>query len=75
MDKPIIIKPDVEVKETKNNKTTIKKANKMSDLIKFGIKIYNEHNKNNKIDGSDKFLQVFKDIAYFGVVTGDAEKY
>lgn len=69
--KPIIIKPDVEVIE----KGKTKKASKMSDLIKFGIKIYNEKNKDNKIDSSDKFLQSFKDIAYFGVVTGDAEKY
>lgn len=73
--KPIIIKPNVEVTETQNKKTTIKKASKMSDLIKFGIKIYNEKNKDNKIDDSDKFLQSFKDIAYFGVVTGDAEQY
>ncbi len=73
--KPIIIKPNVEVSETKSGKTTIKKAKKMSDLIKYGIKIYNEKNKDNKIDSSDKFLQSFKDIAYFGVVTGDAEKY
>jgi len=73
--KPIIIKPNVEIEETKNKKTTIKKANKMSDLIKFGIALYNKNNKDNKIDSSDKFLQVFKDIAYFGVVTGDAEKY
>jgi len=69
--KPIIIKPDVEVIE----KGKTKKASKMSDLIKFGIKLYNEKNKDNKIDSSDKFLQAFKDIAYFGVVTGDAEKY
>lgn len=73
--KPIIIKPNVEVTETKNKKTSTKKANKMSDLIKFGIKIYNEKNEDNKIDSSDKFLQAFKDIAYFGIVTGDAEKY
>ena len=69
--KQIVIKPDVEVVE----KGKTKKASKMSDLIKFGIKIYNETNKDNKIDSSDKFLQSFKDIAYFGVVTGDAEKY
>lgn len=73
--KLIVIKPGVEVSETKNGKTTTKKANKMSDLIKFGIKLYNENNKETKIDSSDKFLQVFKDIAYFGVVTGDAENY
>ena len=66
--KPIVIKPDVEVSEGK-------KANKMSDLIKAGIKAYNKSNKDNKIDNSDKFLKAFKDIAYFGVVTGDAEKY
>lgn len=66
--KPIVIKPDVEVSKGK-------KANKMSDLIKFAIKIYNQNNKDNKIDSSDKFLQTFKEIAYFGVVTGDAEKY
>ena len=65
---PIIIKPDVEMSNGK-------KANKMSDLIKTGIKLYNEKNKDNQIDSSDKFLQSFKDIAYFGVVTGDAEKY
>ncbi len=73
--KLIVIKPGVEISETKNDKTTPKKANKMSDLIKFGIKLYNENNKETKIDSSDKFLQVFKDIAYFGVVTGDAENY
>ena len=66
--KPIVIKPDVEVSEGK-------KANKMSDLIKAGIKAYNKSNKDNKIDNSDKFLKAFKDIAYFGVVTGDAEEY
>jgi len=65
---PIIIKPDVEMSNGR-------KANKMSDLIKTGIKLYNEKNKDNQIDSSDKFLQSFKDIAYFGVVTGDAEKY
>ena len=65
---PIIIKPDVEM-------SSGKKANKMSDLIKTGIKLYNEKNKDNQIDSSDKFLQSFKDIAYFGVVTGDAENY
>lgn len=65
---PIIIKPDVEMSNGK-------KANKMSDLIKTGIKLYNEKNKDNQIDSSDKFLQSFKDIAYFGVVTGDAENY
>jgi len=65
---PIIIKPDVEMSNGK-------KANKMSDLIKTGIKLYNEKNKDNQIDSSDKFLQLFKDIAYFGVVTGDAENY
>lgn len=73
--KPIIIKPDVEVSETKNGKTTTKKASKMSDLIKFGIKLYNDNNKDKQIDSSDKFLQSFKDISYFGVVTGDAENY
>ncbi len=67
-DKDIVIKPDVEISEGK-------KANKMSDLIKVAIKLYNEKNKDHKIDDSDKFLQSFKDIAYFGVVTGDAEKY
>jgi len=46
--KPIIIKPDVEVIEKGKTK---------------------------KASSSDKFLQAFKDIAYFGVVTGDAEKY
>jgi len=69
--KPIIIKPDVEVVE----KGKIKKASKMSDLIKFGIKLYNDNNKEHQIDSSDKFLQTFKDIAYFGVVTGDSEDY
>lgn len=73
--KPIIIKPDVEVSETKNGTTTTKKASKMSDLIKFGIKLYNDNNKDRPIDSSDKFLQSFKDIAYFGVVTGEAENY
>jgi CRISPR-associated protein Csh2 len=66
--KPIVIKPDVEMKNGK-------KANKMSDLIKTAIELYNKNNKDNKIDSSGKFLQEFKDIAYFGVVTGDAEKY
>ena len=66
--KPIVIKPDVEMKNGK-------KANKMSDLIKTAIELYNKNNKDNRIDSSDKFLQEFKDIAYFGVVTGDAEKY
>jgi CRISPR-associated protein Csh2 len=64
---PIIIKPNVEMGN--------KKANKMSDLIKAGIEAYNENNKDNKINSSDKFLKAFKDIAYFGIVTGDAEKY
>lgn len=73
--KSIIIKPDVEVSETKNGKTTTKKASKMSDLIKFGIRLYNDISKDNQIDSSDKFLQSFKDIAYFGMVTGDAENY
>lgn len=63
----IIIKPDVKIGS--------KKANKMSVLIKAGIEAYNENNKANKIDSSDKFLKAFKDIAYFGIVTGDAEKY
>jgi len=62
-----IIKPDVKIGS--------KKANKMSDLIKAGIVAYNKNNKDNKIDSSDKFLKAFKDIAYFGIVTGDAEKY
>jgi CRISPR-associated protein Csh2 len=61
---PIIIKPDVEMENSE-------KANKMSDLIKTGIELYNKNNKANKIDSSDKFLEAFKDIAYFGVVTGD----
>ena len=66
--KDIVIKPDVEISKGK-------KANKMSDLIKVAIKNYNQKNENNKIDNSDKFLKLFKDIAYFGVVTGDAERY
>jgi len=67
-DKDIVIKPDVEISKGK-------KANKMSDLIKVAIKNYNQKNEKNEIDNSDKFLKSFKDIAYFGVVTGDAEKY
>jgi CRISPR-associated protein Csh2 len=66
--KPIVIKPDVEMSNGK-------KANKMSDLIETGIALYNKENKDKKIDSSDKFLKSFKDIAYFGVVTGDAEEY
>jgi len=73
--KSIVIKPDVEISQTKAGKTTIHKANKMLDLIKLAIKLYNDKNKDTKIDSSDKFLQTFKDIAYFGVVTGDAESY
>lgn len=69
--KSIVIKPDVEVSE----KGKIKKATKMSDLIKYAIKVHNGKNGDTKIDSSDKFLQSFKDIAYFGVVTGDAENY
>lgn len=69
--KPIIIKPDVEIVE----KGKAKKASKMSELIKYGIKIYNDKNSDNKIDSSDKFLQTFKDIAYFGIVSGDVENF
>ena len=67
--KPIVIKPNVEVSNGK-------KASKMSDLIKAAIQNFNiDKEENKKIDTSDKFLQAFKDIAYFGIVTGDAEKY
>ncbi len=67
--KSIVIKPDV-----KNSNG--KKASKMSDLIKAAIQNFNkDKEKDKKIDSSNKFLQAFKDIAYFGVVTGDAEKF
>jgi len=66
--KPIVIKPDVEMSNGK-------KANKMSDLIKTAIALHNKNDKENNIESSDKFLQAFKDIAYFGVVTGEAENY
>jgi CRISPR-associated protein Csh2 len=74
--KPIIVKPDVEIETVVKGKKSKKKADKMSDLIKFGIKLFNDKQEDEKkrVNSSDTFLQTFKDIAYFGIVTGSKKK-